>query len=72
MSNHGDAPALPAHPEKLYRRLVVALVVTIVLVIGTFVYAVARYFAGYQAMTPPIRLDLGPFDPLVSVDLPPV
>ena len=72
MSNHGDAPALPPHPEKLYRRLVVALVVTIVLVIGTYVYAVARYFAGYQAMTPPIRVEVGPFDPLVSVDLPPV
>lgn len=72
MSNHGDAPVLTPHPEKLYRRLVVTLVVTVVLVIGAFIYAVGTYFAGYQAMTPPIRVELGPFDPLISVDLPPV
>lgn len=71
MSEHGDAPRLEPHSETLYRRLVVALVVTIVLVIGTFIYAVASYFSGYQAISPPVRVEVGPFDPLISLDLPP-
>lgn len=72
MSSHGDAPRLQPRSDALYRRLAVAVVIAVVVVIAAFVYAVANYFAGYQALIPPQRIDVGFAEPLVSVNFPPL
>jgi cellulose synthase/poly-beta-1,6-N-acetylglucosamine synthase-like glycosyltransferase len=59
------------HESRLYRRLVVVLVLTLLVVIGVYAYFVGRYFAGYQAMNTPERVHVGWFDPLVAFDAPP-
>lgn len=55
-----------------YRRLVVILVLLLLMTIVGFTYLVGKTFAGYQAMYQPSRIKVGPLEPLVALDVPPL
>lgn len=64
-------PQRTEDPTVASGRLVVALVVAIVVAIGAFAAAMGELFASQQSQSPPVTADLGPFNPLVSRNLPP-
>ena len=58
-------------PTVAYGRLVVAVVVGIVLTVAAVAATVGGYFAGSQVPQDPVAVAVGPFNPLVSQELPP-
>ncbi len=69
-----EVPAIPRRledPTIAYGRLVVAVVVAIVVTVGAFAMAVGQFFAGSQVPQDPVTVAVGPFNPLVSSELPP-
>lgn len=66
-----EIPEISSDPAKVYGRLVVAVVVAVVVGVGAFATAVGQFFAPLLATQPPSQQQLGPFEILVSSDVPP-
>jgi biofilm PGA synthesis N-glycosyltransferase PgaC len=69
-----EVPPVPERPDDTtiaYGRLIVAVVIAAVVMIGAIGAAVAKLFTGTQVAKEPIEASVGPFTVLVSQEVPP-
>ena len=67
-----ELPMRSADPHVAQGRLVAALVLAVVVSIGAFIAAMGLYFFDNLIPREPIPVPVGPFEPLISPELPPL